>query len=76
MILYYKAKKKKDVLLLSPMHTASVVNEDEAKKNPEAILYYNSTKGGVDTADERLRCYSTKAASRRWPLAAFLIFWI
>ena len=38
---------------------------------PEAILYYNSTKGGVDTADEMFRCYSTKASSRRWPLAAF-----
>ena len=53
------------------MHTAPVVNENEAKKKPEAILYYNSTKGGVDTAKEMLRCYSTKAASRRWPLAAF-----
>ena len=49
------------------MHSAPVVNENEAKKKPEEILYYNSTKGGVDTADEVLRCYSTKAASRRWP---------
>ena len=30
MILYYKAKKKKDVFLLSPMHTALVVNDNEA----------------------------------------------
>ena len=71
MILYYKAKKKKDAFLLSSMHIAPVVNENEAKKKPEAILYYNSTKGGVDTAGEMLRCYSTKAASRHWPLAAF-----
>ena len=71
MILYYKAKTKRDVFLLSSMHTAPVVNENEAKKKPEAILYYNSTKGGVYTADEMLRCYCTKAASRRWQLAAF-----
>ena len=70
MILYYKAKKKKESFLLSSMHNAPVVNENEAKKKPEAILYHNSTKGGVDTADEMLRCCSTKAASRRWPLVA------
>ena len=39
MILYYKAKKKKDVFLLSSMYTAPVVNENEAKKKPEAIFY-------------------------------------
>ena len=71
MILYHKAKKKKDVFLLSSLHTASVVNENEAKKKPEAILHHISTKGDVDNADEMLRCYSTKATSRRWPLAAF-----
>ena len=70
-ILYYKAKKKKDVFLLSSIHTAPVVNENETKKKPKAILYYNSTKGGVDIADEMLRCCSTKAASQRWPFAAF-----
>ena len=37
-ILDYKAKTKKDVFLLSSMHTAPVVNENEAKKKPEAIL--------------------------------------
>ena len=71
MILYYKVKRKKDVFLHSSMHTAPVVNENDAKKKPEAILYYNSTKGGVDTTDEMPRCYSTKAASRQWLLAAF-----
>ena len=41
------------------------------KKDQEVVLYYNSTKGGVDTADEMLCTCSTKAASRRWPLAHF-----
>ena len=71
MVLYYEAKTKKDVFSLSFMHTAPVVNKNDAKKKPEAILCYNSTKSGVDTTDEMLRCYSTKDASRPWPLAAF-----
>ena len=56
------------------MHTAPVLNKNQAKKKPEAISYYNSTKSRVDTADDMLRCYGTKAASRRWPLAAFFNF--
>ena len=71
MILYNKAKLKKDAFLLSSMHTAPVVDKNQAKKKPEAISYYNSTKSRVDTADDMLRCYGTKAASRRWQLAAF-----
>ena len=71
MILYCKAKQKKDIFLFSSMHIAPVVNDHDAKNKPEAILYYNATKGGVDNADEMLQCYNTKSASRRWPSAAF-----
>ena len=53
------------------MHNVDRVDEKDLKKRPEAILFYDETKGGVDTADEMLRGYSTKAASRRFPLAAF-----
>ena len=70
MILSYKAKKNKAVFLLSSEHKRVEVDEGE-KRNPKAILDYNKNKGGVDTADEMLRSYSTKASSRRWPLAAF-----
>ena len=70
MLLSYKAKKNKVVYLLSSLHNVMEV-DDKAKKKPRAILDYNASKGGVDTADEMLRAYSTKAASRRWPLAAF-----
>ena len=59
------------VLLLSSMHRSAAVSESDPKRKPEPILFYNSTKGGVDTADEMLRGYSTKSASRRWPLAVF-----
>ena len=47
------------------------IEDEDPKKCPGAILFYNETKGGVDTADEMLRGYSTKVASRRWPSAAF-----
>ena len=44
------------------------------KEIPYYNLYYNSNKGGVNTANEMLCTYSTKAASRPWPLVSFLIF--
>ena len=70
MLLRYKAKKNKVEYLLSSSHETITVDHGEPKK-PQAILDYNATKGGVDTADEMLRTYSTKAAYRRWPLAPF-----
>ena len=42
-----------------------IIDEHGAKNKSEAILYYNTTKGSVYTADEMLRCYSTKVASRQ-----------
>ena len=56
--------------MLSSEHKTVDVHEGE-KKKPKAILDYNKNKGGVDTADKMLLSYSTKASSRRWPLAAF-----
>ena len=53
------------------MHNVERVAEKKPKRCPEAILFYNETKGGIDTADEMLRGYSTNAASRIWLLAAF-----
>ena len=53
------------------MHNFERVEDEDPKGRPEAILFYNESKGGVDTTDEMLRDYSTKAASRRWPLTAF-----
>ena len=71
MMTSYKSKRNKIVYLLSSCHNSAVVDENSEKRCPEVVLYYNKTKGGVDNADEMLRGYSTKAASRRWPLAVF-----
>ena len=70
MMLSYKAKKNKVVFLLSSKHKTIEVHERE-KSKPKAILDYNNIESVVDTGDEMLRSYSTKALSRRWPLAAF-----
>ena len=72
-----EAKLGKDAILYSSTFVFTSPEESimlllvQPKEKPQAILDYNATKVGVDTADEILRAYSTKAASRRWPLAAF-----
>jgi len=67
----YKAKPKKTVLVLSTEHNVPIIEESSPKKKPDMIIAYNNTKFGVDTCDQMLRYYSTKSATRRWPLSAF-----
>ena len=55
--LSYKAKKNKKVYLFSSQHTSCKLSGGP-KKKPETILYYDSTKGGVDSVDERIDTYS------------------
>lgn len=53
----YQGKEKKNVCILSTMHT-SVERCDNAKKMPETPHYYNRTKAGVNMLDKMLRQYS------------------
>ena len=71
MLAVYKAKATKTVLVLSTEHRSAKIDTNDPKKKPEIITRYNNTKYGVDTSDQMLRLYSTKCASRRWPLAVF-----
>ena len=41
------------------------------KKKPEMILFYNANKIGVDCFDQMARLYTTRLASRRWPIAVW-----
>lgn len=66
----YKAKKNKIVILMSTMHQTQLVSQNE-KKKPEIVEFYNRTKGGVDVADQMVEQYSTKFATRRWPVVVF-----
>lgn len=71
MIVSYCPKKGKIVTLLSTMHSEPDIDHSNEKKKPEVILAYNATKGGVDTMDQMVRCYSVKRMTRRWPMVIF-----
>lgn len=60
---------KKNVLLLSSMHTQGNVNPVSGK--PEIVEYYNETKGGVDTFDQMCATYSCSRKTNRWPMCVF-----
>ena len=68
-IVKFNGKKNKSVVLMSTQHKVPAI--DQETKKPEIITYYNSTKAGVDTLDQVIRCYSVKRATRRWPMAIF-----
>lgn len=65
----YAPKKNKAVVLISTMHHTKEVDKDT--KKPEIVLYYNNTKGGVDTVDQKCSNYSTSRFTRRWPMVIF-----
>lgn len=63
----YVPKQNKYVLLLSSMHHDNKVDPESRK--PDMILYYNSTKAGVDALDQKCANYNTGRRTRRWPCA-------
>ncbi|KAG5887799.1 hypothetical protein JTB14_019390 [Gonioctena quinquepunctata] len=65
----YVPKQNKSVILLSSMHHDNRV--DNTTKKPDIILFYNSTKAGVDALDEKCANYNTSRRSRRWPTTVF-----
>lgn len=62
-------KKNKAVILVSSMHHQKCT--DALTKKPEIIAFYNNTKGGVDSLDEKCAKYSCSRRTRRWPMAIF-----
>lgn len=71
MLVSYSPKRGKVVVLFSSMHNQPQIDASHPGKKPQIILDYNGTKGGVDTADQMLRMYTTKRMTRRWPMAIF-----
>ena len=67
----YQAKLKKSICLLSTMHSVPDVDTESPKRKPCVILFYNQNKVGVDCFDQMTRFYTTRSASRRWPLAVW-----
>lgn len=66
----YQCKRNKSVSILSSLHKSVNITKS-AKKKPETIHFYNQTKYGVDVADQMMKKYTVKAASRRWPVQVF-----
>ena len=57
--------------MLSTMHALPDISSTSCEKKPEVILYYNSTKSGVDILDRMVRTYTSKRMTRRWPVVLF-----
>ncbi|KAJ4429107.1 hypothetical protein ANN_26108 [Periplaneta americana] len=62
---------KKILVLLSTRHKDTTIENDGKKNKSHINLFYNETKGRVDTIDQTARKYSTKRGTRRWPLSVF-----
>lgn len=52
-------------------HQTFVKLENNVKRVPKTIAYYNKTKFGVDIVDQMARKYSVKARNTWWPLQVF-----
>lgn len=65
----YKPKPSKMVYLLSSCDETGTINQRTGK--PEMIMYYNQTKGGVDTFDQMCSSMSCSRKTNRWPMAVF-----
>ena len=55
MIASYCPQKNCIVNMLSTMHSQPEVDEGSANKKPTVVLFYNSTKSGVDKVDRMVR---------------------
>jgi hypothetical protein len=60
----YVPNRNRAVILLSSMHKGEEIS-DRADRKPEIIMFYNRTKGGVDTMDQMVSTYTTKRMTRR-----------
>ena len=67
----YKAKRSKNVYVLSSLHRSVSIDNQHSKMIPETVEFYNSTKYGVDIFDQMARYHSCKTGTRRWPMVVF-----
>lgn len=65
-----REKPTKVLLFLSTQHSDDAIS-GENKNKSDINLFYNETKGGVDTVDQMARKYTCKRSTRRWPLSVF-----
>ena len=53
------------------MHRSPDLDQTTVKKKPEIVLFYNKNKAGVDCFDQMARLYTTRSATRRWPMSVW-----
>ena len=71
-LISYQCKKRKSVVIMSTLHfDVEIPSDNNPKKKPETVLFYNKMKAGVDVIDQMTRKYFVKAASRRWSIHVF-----
>ena len=51
------------------MHFYDTVNLDSQK--PDIMEYYNQTKSGLDTVDQKIDTYNVAKNTRRWRMVIF-----
>uniref|UniRef100_A0AAR2K0Y7 BED-type domain-containing protein n=1 Tax=Pygocentrus nattereri TaxID=42514 RepID=A0AAR2K0Y7_PYGNA len=66
----YAPKTNKTVCVLSTMHT-HVKIADDRKRKPNTVTDYNRMKCAVDIMGQKVRAYTVRAGTRRWPVAVF-----
>ena len=64
-------KKNYIVNMLFNKHSLPEVYESLANTKQTVVLFYNSTKSGIDILDGMVRTYSCKRIIRRWPVTLF-----
>lgn len=68
----YVPRPNKNVILISTLHNDNTIDpESEEKRKPEMVTFYNSTKGGVDTADKMCATFNVSRNIKRWPMIIF-----
>lgn len=66
----YVPKKNRAVILLSTKHSDNNIMTTNKNKS-EINIFYNQTKGGVDTLDQMAHTYTVRRKTNRWPMAYF-----
>lgn len=65
----YVPDEGKAMTLLSTLHHDGSI--DLKTKKPEILMFYDSTKGGVDNLDQLVKTYTCIRVSKRWPMTCF-----
>ncbi|XP_040924779.2 uncharacterized protein LOC121201908 [Betta splendens] len=66
----YVYARRKTVRVLSSDHSV-VHTEDSYRNRPDTVTRYNATKFSMDVLEQKLRRYSVRMETRRWPVAVF-----